>query len=81
MKYVYELTHEYELPADENGVIYDMGTDIAIYSSRKKALAAIERLKSHPAFKDHPDGFEIGKIEIDKDYWTEGFVVWDKRVL
>ena len=81
MKYVYELTHEYELPEDENGVIYDIAIDIAIYSTKKKAIAARERLKKHPAFKDHPEGFEIGRIEIDKDYWTEGFVIWDKRTL
>ena len=78
MKYVYELTHEYEMPEDENGVIYDITTDIAIYSTEEKALAAMERLKKHPAFKKHPEGFEIGKTEIDKDYWTEGFDIWDE---
>ncbi len=68
---VYELTYDYEFW--DKGELYSMESFIAIYSSEEKALAAMERLKSHPAFKDHPEGLEIGKTVIDKDYWTEGF--------
>ena len=72
---VYQLEHEYELL--ENGVIYDMITRIAIYSTKEKAKRAIERLRSHPKFKDHPENFHIYETEVDTDFWQEGFNSWD----
>ena len=55
---------------------YDIVTDIAVYSTYQKAAEAIERLKKIPKFIDHPDSFEIGEVEIDKDYWQEGFFTY-----
>ena len=72
MKYIYELTHFYE---DEDG--YDIVTNIAIYSSRRKANKALERLKFHPKFVSHPNGFYIAKCRINQCGWSEGFVSFD----
>lgn len=74
MKYVYELTHSYEI--EEDGHIYDIFTDIAVYSTKKKALEAVERLKKLPKFKGNPEGFEICKCILNKSYWDEGFVTY-----
>ena len=49
---------------------------IGVYRSRDLPEGAIERLRGQPGFVDHPDGFEIGEYELDKDHWTEGFVSW-----
>lgn len=48
---------------------------IGAYSSEAAALAAIERLKSLPGFRDFPNEFTIDAYELDKDHWVEGFVV------
>ena len=72
MNILYRLTHEYEVV--ENNEVYDMVTDIAIYSSLQKAEQALKKFRKHPYFLEHPDGFEISEIEVDKCCWTEGFV-------
>ena len=77
--YLYELSHEYEI--EKSGNIYDIITDIGIYTTEEKAEKAVERLKQHPKFKAHPEGFEIGKTEVDHDYWEEGFDIWDKNMI
>lgn len=71
MEYVYALTHFYE---DEEG--YDIVTDIATYSTKEKAVEAMERLKKHPKFISHPDDFNIDTYELDKCFWTEGFTTY-----
>lgn len=48
---------------------------IGAYASEAAAQAAIERLRTQPGFRDYPDDFTIDAYEIDKDHWTEGFVV------
>lgn len=48
---------------------------IGAYASEAAAQAAIERLRKQPGFRDYPDDFTIDAYEIDKDHWTEGFVV------
>lgn len=47
---------------------------IGVYSTREKAQAAIERLKTQPGFQDTPDGFCIDEYVVDQDHWTEGYV-------
>jgi len=47
---------------------------IGVYQSEDDAMAAIERLRSQPGFKDTPEGFQIDRYEINKDHWTEGYV-------
>lgn len=48
---------------------------IGAYSSEASAPAAVERLRTQPGFRDYPDHFTIDAYEIDKDHWTEGFIV------
>jgi hypothetical protein len=47
---------------------------IGIYSTRHLAEEAIERKRKMPGFKEAPDAFHIDEMEIDKDYWSEGFI-------
>ena len=50
---------------------------IGIYSSRQRAEAAIERLRSQPGFAGIPDGFTLDEYDLDRDHWAEGFVTLD----
>ena len=47
---------------------------IGVYSTEEKAKAAVERLKSQPGFRDHPNDFQINDHTVDEDSWTEGFI-------
>ncbi len=47
---------------------------IGVYSSRKMAEAAIDRLSKQPGFCDYPQGFYIDSHIINRDHWEEGFV-------
>ena len=47
---------------------------IGVYSSTAAAEEALERSRVLPGFADEPQGFTIETIEIDKDYWSRGFV-------
>ena len=47
---------------------------IGVYSTRERAEAASERLKSQPGFVDHPEGWEISRYRLNKDHWEDGFV-------
>jgi hypothetical protein len=62
------LFHEYE-----SSPAVDQIKLIGIYSSEKKAKAALERVRDKPGFRDHPEGFEITKVLLDRDDWREGF--------
>jgi hypothetical protein len=46
---------------------------IGVYSTRERAVTAVEQLRRAPGFCDHADGFHIDEYEIDKDHWVEGF--------
>lgn len=48
---------------------------IGVYSSEDAAKKAIERVKGQKGFSDFPEGFQICPYELDKDHWTEGFIV------
>ncbi|GAC1656078.1 MAG: hypothetical protein NVS9B15_17070 [Acidobacteriaceae bacterium] len=50
---------------------------IGVYRAEACAQSAIERLSAKPGFSSHPQGFEISPYELDKDHWTEGFVLID----
>lgn len=58
---------------------------IGVYSSREEAMAAFERRRLYPGFRECPRlvdplvddetcGFYIAALTVDKDQWTEGFV-------
>jgi hypothetical protein len=48
---------------------------IGAYSSEAEAKAAIQRLKNKSGFVAFPEGFQIHSCELDRDHWTDGFVV------
>lgn len=59
---------------------------IGAYGSREAADAAVERLKQQPGFCDHPHlvnppnsageaGFYVDEYELNKDHWSEGFIL------
>jgi hypothetical protein len=48
---------------------------IGVYSSEPEAKAAIERVKGQRGFASFPEGFQIHAYQLDRDHWTEGFIV------
>ena len=61
--------HNYE---DENGD--EQIKFIGIFSTKKKAEAAVEILKRMQGFADYPLGFSIDYHPFDRTGWSEGFV-------
>lgn len=68
---VYVLQHVHEAPSGEEDVKL-----IGVYSSEAAAQDAIERLKLKPGFRDQPDNFHVGRHDLDRDQWTDGFISW-----
>lgn len=48
---------------------------IGVYSTESEAKAAIERVKDQRGFAVFPQGFQIHSYQLNRDHWTEGFVV------
>ncbi|MBV9144312.1 MAG: hypothetical protein JO065_00250 [Acidobacteria bacterium] len=48
---------------------------IGVYSSEPEARAAVERVKDRRGFADFPQGFQIHPYQLNRDHWTEGFIV------
>jgi hypothetical protein len=48
---------------------------LGVYSSEAAAKSAIQRLQDKPGFTSFPAGFQIHPYELDRDHWTEGFVL------
>jgi hypothetical protein len=71
MATVFILQHERPETGDRTEDVKFIGA----YSSRASAQLAVDRLRSQPGFRDYPDDFSIDEYEIDKDHWTEGFIV------
>jgi homoserine kinase type II len=46
---------------------------IGVYRTEADALAAKERLKEQPGFREYPEGFKLYQYEVGRDGWTEGF--------
>lgn len=57
-----------EAEEDDNGLL------IGVYQTQSGAQSAVERLQTKPGFADFPEGFQIHARELDRDYWSEGFV-------
>ncbi|AXC87213.1 hypothetical protein XX58_004992 [Salmonella enterica subsp. salamae] len=43
--------------------------NIGFYTTRELACMAQLKLNDKPGFIDHPDGFRIVEMELDRDYW------------
>jgi len=66
---VFLLSHSHDFGSGE--------TDdklIGVYSSEAEAKAAQARKLQFEGFRETPDGFHIGRYEINRDQWSEGFV-------
>jgi len=48
---------------------------IGVYSSETEAHAARERVKNKRGFVDFQDGFQIHAYQLNRDSWTEGFII------
>lgn len=69
METVYLLWFEQEHEEGEDTELL-----IGVYRTEGDALAAKERLKNQPGFREYPTGFITAPYEIGRDHWTEGFV-------
>jgi hypothetical protein len=47
---------------------------IGVYSSAAEAEAAKARALQLEGFRDAPEGFLIARKELNRDYWSEGYV-------
>jgi hypothetical protein len=79
MSRVFLLQHLHILNSDEEDL-----KNLGIYSTRDAALAAVERFRVRPGFKDCPlfadtsapgpaEGFYVDEYELDQDSWSEGY--------
>jgi hypothetical protein len=48
---------------------------IGVYTTEGEAVGAIGRLRGSKGFAANPAGFQIHKHLLNRDSWTEGFVV------
>jgi hypothetical protein len=46
---------------------------IGVWSTALAAQRAIRALRLAPGFRDCPDGVHVGRCELDKTFWAEGF--------
>jgi hypothetical protein len=80
MNSVFVLQHLHILNGDEENVKM-----LGVYSSRESALAAVERFRQQPGFRDLPqmaeytdtpgvpEGFHLNEYELNQDHWSEGY--------
>ena len=66
---VFVLQHVAREDQDDEDVKF-----IGVYSTRRSAESAIDRIVKQSGFRDYPNGFHIEEYEIDQDHWVEGFV-------
>ena len=55
-------------PTYEDGILF-----VGIFSTLDAAERHVATLRPLEGFKDHPGGFMFEKIELDVEYWNEGF--------
>jgi hypothetical protein len=48
---------------------------IGVYRNEDDARAAIARLRDKPGFRDLPEGFQYETYALNRDQWTEGYVI------
>jgi hypothetical protein len=66
---IFVLTHVHELSPDREDLKL-----IGVYSTERRASAAVDRARLLPGFAQIPDGFHVQSYPLDKDHWIEGFV-------
>ncbi|WP_280151983.1 hypothetical protein [Piscinibacter sp. XHJ-5] len=79
MSHIFVLQHLHLVNGDEVDVKM-----LGVYSTREGALAAVERFRNLPGFRDLvqmadpsapgvAEGFYLNELEIDQDSWPEGY--------
>ena len=69
LRFVYIVQHVHKITEDNEDIKF-----VGVYSTQRTAREAVSRLRRAEGFRDHPRGFYVGKYEIDKDHWIEGFI-------
>ena len=80
MNRVFVIQHLHLIKGEEEDVKL-----LGVYSSHDEAVAAVERFRQLPGFKDIPnmanpslpgpaEGFYIDEFELNQDCWSEGYV-------
>jgi hypothetical protein len=64
------LWHVHQKPDGEDEELL-----IGVYRTEDDARAAIDRLRDKPGFRDHPEGFQCHTNHLNRDGWTEGYVI------
>ena len=64
------LWHVHQEPDGEDDELL-----IGVYRTEDDARAAIGRLRDKPGFRDHPEGFQCHTYCLNRDGWTEGYVI------
>ncbi len=59
--YCYYLTHRYIVQIGKDGEPICETKEIGVYSTKRKAMEAIQRFKKLSGFRDYPEGFLIQK--------------------
>ncbi len=78
MKFVYVLQHSHVLEQDFEDI-----KNCGVFSTRERAEQAFNELRKKPGFRDFPElcngendleeGFFIGRCEIDRIEWSDGY--------
>ncbi|MCP1225897.1 serine kinase [Sebaldella sp. S0638] len=71
--YLYLIEHNIKINEFYEGKI------IGIVSTREKAEKIVKEYERKKGFKEHKNDFKIKKIELDKDYYGNGFKSWYKK--
>jgi hypothetical protein len=71
MKHIFILWHTHGDDDEEKEANLKL---IGAYSSESEAEAAKARKLKYPGFREAPDGFEIEKLELNRDQWSEGYI-------
>jgi hypothetical protein len=71
MKYAFLLWHTHGEDEAEKEANLKL---IGVYSSEGEAEAAKARKLQYPGFRDTPDGFEVERLELNRDQWSEGYI-------
>jgi homoserine kinase type II len=67
IKNVYILFHINKLNDEDSKIV-------GVYSSKENAQKAKKKMKTLPGFKDSPNSFILDRYELDKEYWSDGFI-------
>lgn len=68
MKTVFVLHHIYDRDGSDEVKL------IGVFRTREDADHAVGELINKDGFSSYPDGFEITEYELDRIWWSDGFI-------